>query len=75
MLADSVKDSGAVSLFPWLAPQWAREVAAARGLDGFRLSDYRRLASQYPVTWILTPTPDPGLDCPYRNPAVSVCRL
>jgi hypothetical protein len=75
VLADSVKDSGAVSLFPQLAPEWAREVAATRGLDRFRLSDYRRLAAQFPVTWILTSTPPRGLECPYRNSAVSVCRL
>jgi hypothetical protein len=76
MLADNVKDSGAVSLFPQLADEWKREVAAQDGWDKFQLSDFERLSGRYPVTWILTRLPGPaGLICPYRNRELAVCRI
>ncbi len=76
VLADYVKDSGAVSLFPKLAPEWQRQVRAERGLDSFTPADFQRLVKQYPVTWILTAQPGPpGMVCPYRNSELAVCRL
>jgi hypothetical protein len=75
VLADALKDSGAVSLFPRLAPEWSREVAATRGINSFTLSDYRTLAARYPVTWIVTTHRPRGLSCPYTNAAVTVCHL
>jgi hypothetical protein len=75
VLADAVKDSGAVSMFPSLAPEWSREVDATRGLNSFQASDYRTLAARYPVTWILTNHAPAGLTCPYTNGGVTVCRL
>jgi hypothetical protein len=76
VLADSVKDSGAVSLFPRLAAEWQNQVSAGRGLDHFGPADFARLARQYPVTWILTAQPaPPGLVCPYANSELAVCRL
>ncbi|SRR5579883_66775 len=75
-LADAVKDSGAVSLFPQLAEEWKAQVAAQAGWSGFRLADFQRLARQYPVTWVVTRRPAPaGLQCPYQNAALSVCRI
>jgi hypothetical protein len=76
VLADSRKDSGVVSLFPQLADEWDRQVTAQRGLDGFQLPELRGLAARYPVTWILTVRPGPaGLECPYRNGELAVCRM
>jgi hypothetical protein len=76
VLADYVKDSGAVSLFPKLAPEWQSQVRAERGLDGFAPADFQRLVKQYPVTWILTTQPGPPwMVCPYRNSELAVCRL
>jgi len=76
VLADYVKDSGAVSLFPRLATEWQRQVGAERGLDRFAPADFQRLVKQYPVTWILTTQPGPpGLVCPYRNSELAVCRM
>jgi hypothetical protein len=76
VLADNLKDSGVVSLFPQLANEWERQVAAQRGLDRFQLPDLRRLAARYPVTWILTVRPGPaGLECPYQNRDLAVCRM
>jgi hypothetical protein len=76
VLADFVKDSGPVSLFPRLAAEWQNQVAAARGLDRFEPADFQRLVGRYPVTWILTTQPGPpGLVCPYENRELAVCRL
>ena len=76
VLADSVKDSGAVSLFPRLATEWQSQVRAERGLDRFEPADFQRLVKQYPITWILTTRPrPPGLVCPYENQELAVCRM
>jgi hypothetical protein len=76
VLADSVKDSGAVSLFPRLATEWESQVGAGRGLDHFAPADFERLLKRYPVTWILTTRPGPaGLTCPYENQELTVCRM
>lgn len=76
VLADYVKDSGAVSLFPQLADEWKREVTAQEGWNHFTATDFERLAGQYPVNWILVVRPAPaGFECPYQNEAVTVCRI
>jgi hypothetical protein len=76
VLADYVKDSGAVSMFPQLAVEWERQVGAERGIDHFAPADFQRLLTQYPVTWILTTQPGPaGLACPYQNRDLAVCRM
>jgi hypothetical protein len=76
MLADAVKDSGAVSMFPALADEWLRQVNAQRGWKDFRADDYRRLRNDFGVNWVVVQQPEmPGLDCPYRNRSVAVCRL
>ena len=75
-LADFVKDSGAVSLFPRLGAEWESEVDAERGIDHFAPSDFQRLVRQYPVTWIVTTRPAPaGMTCPYQNRELAVCRI
>jgi len=73
-LADNVKDSGAVSLFPQLAGTWKRQVLAQTGWKDFRLGDFENLAQAYPVSWIVTQRPAPtGLTCPYQNRELAVC--
>jgi hypothetical protein len=76
MLADTIKDSGAVSLFPQLAADWADQQRALAGWTHFQAADFARLARQYPVTWVVVQLPAPsGLICPYRNTEVAVCRI
>ncbi len=76
VLSDYVKDSGVVSLFPQLAPEWQQEQQAQQGWARFKLADFQRLARQYPISWVLLTGPTPlGLSCPYRNLAVVVCRI
>lgn len=76
MLADAVKDSGAVSMFPPLADEWFRQVDAQRGWKSFHVEDYRRLQREFGVQWVVVQAPGiPDLDCPYQNRSVFVCRL
>jgi len=75
VLADEVKDSGAVSLFPQLAAT-GKTGAGRERLGDVHLADFENLAGHYPVTWILTRSPGPGgLICPYRNHDLAVCRI
>jgi hypothetical protein len=76
ILMDGLKDEGAVTMFPELAPLWKRGYDLEIGLD--QLSDPKRLSRLKPagVTWLLLgATATTHFDCPYRNSAVSVCRL
>ncbi len=76
MLADAVKDSGAVSMFPSIADEWLTQVQAQSNWKTFQVPDFRRLQAQYGVNWIVLQQPGAaGLDCPYHNSAVVVCRL
>ena len=76
-LADDLKDSGAVSLFPQLADRWKSQVIAQQGWRRFGPADFERLADRYGVDWLVLERGQDtgGLACPYRNDAVSVCRI
>src|SRR4051794_30208760 len=75
MLADKVKDSGAVTMFPALAGEWQQQQLAQRGWEHFQRADFERLRQQFGVNWVVLTSPAILDDCPYRNPAVAVCRL
>jgi hypothetical protein len=76
VLTDHFKDSGVVSLFPQLAPEWAREQAAQKDWARFQLPDLQRLSQRYPVSWVvLRGMPPAGLNCPYNNGAVAACQI
>jgi hypothetical protein len=76
MLADAVKDSGAVTMFPPLAEEWARQVQAQDGWKNFQAQDFSRLHTTYGVTWVIIQQPGVGnMSCPYQNQDVMVCRL
>ena len=73
-LADAVKDSGAVSLFPALAREWRSEVQAES--RDFAARDFEVLARRYHVTWLITSDRLSGpLTCLYREGGLAVCRL
>ena len=75
-LADIYKDSGVAAMFPAVAPEWGREVQAQHGWRGFHPADFERLATRYPVSWVVVDHRQAaGLNCPYRNPELAVCRL
>jgi len=76
MLADAVKDSGAVTMFPPNAEEWLKQVQAQSGWRTFQLQDFRRLKAEYGINWVVVQQPGvAGLDCPYQNAAVLVCRV
>lgn len=75
-MADRVKDSGAVSMFPQLADTWRAQVRSLDGWAGFQRDDFERLHREYGVTWVVVQKgATPGLDCPHQNSAVMVCRV
>jgi hypothetical protein len=76
MLADAAEDSGAVTMFPPLGEEWARQVEAQNGWKDFQAPDFRRLQAEYGVNWIVLQQPGvAGLECPYQNQVVQVCHL
>jgi hypothetical protein len=77
-LADAVKDSGAVTMFPELpaADHWLEQLTDQRGWRHFHEDDFRRLERKYGVNWVVSPRPFPvSFGCPYENQTVRVCRL
>jgi hypothetical protein len=75
-LADSSKDSGAVSMFPPLAEDWWAQVQAQSPWGNLHSVDFSRLKSKYGVSWVVLQQPGvAGLDCEYENSAVRVCRI
>lgn len=75
-LADGYKDSGVATMFPAVAPEWGRELEAQRGWRSFRRADFERLATEYPISWVMVnPAQMAGLDCPYQNRIAAVCRI
>jgi len=74
-LADAVKDNGVVSMFPPLAERWWSEVKAQSPWSSLGVDDFVRLKKNYGASWFILQQPGvPGLDCPYQNYAVRVCR-
>lgn len=86
MLADLVKDKGACSMFPPLSVKWAEQIADQKNWRQFGNQDFERLRQKYGVSWVVLQQPGPlqqgslqqgpsGMDCPYENSAVRVCRI
>jgi hypothetical protein len=76
MLADAVKDSGAVTMFPALAQSWLEQTRSQQGWKDFTAADFERLRQKYGVGWlVLQQAQSAGLECPYQNSAVLVCRI
>ena len=76
MLADSVKDDGAVTMFPKMANEWERQVQAQEDWTHFQIDDYRRLQKEFGVNWVLVSRPAAaGLTCVYGNKTLQACRL
>lgn len=76
MLADLTKDKGAASMFPPLSVVWAQQIADQKNWEQFGKEDFERLRQKYEVTWVVVEkSGPPGLDCPYENSRVRVCRV
>ena len=75
-LADDGKDNGVVSMFPPLAEEWWAQVQAQTPWPTLNANGFLRLKNMYGVTWVVVQQPGvAGLECPYQNAAVRVCRL
>lgn len=76
MLADKVKDSGVVTMFPRLAETWIEQTNAQKNWKQFKRDDLLRLKSTYGVNWVILEKPGiPGLTCPYENARLMVCEI
>jgi len=76
MLADAVKDAPVVTQVPRLAKEWQDETEARAGWGRFQKADLERLRARYGVTWVVLERPGvAGLDCPFQNDRLLVCRL
>ena len=76
MLADNLKDSGAVTMFPALAETWRQQVRAQQGWKNFQAADFHRLKEEFGVNWVVLQQPGVrGLVCPYQNQALRVCEV
>jgi hypothetical protein len=75
-LADVIKDSGAVSMFPDMADEWLTQTRDLRNWKNFQRSDLDRLRHRYGVSWVVLQAPGiDGLQCPYRNQSAMVCAV
>ena len=75
-LADNLKDPGMVARVPRLAERWQAESDAQSGWRHFEAPDFHRLRSQFGIDWVVLDSPAaPGLDCPYRDGGLRVCRV
>lgn len=78
MLADVLKDSGAVTMFPRLAEKWWEQAEAHRDWNSFGAVDFQRLKTRYGVNWVLlSRPPSADLRCPYHNQNnhLAVCQV
>jgi hypothetical protein len=75
MLADKIKDSGAVTMFPVLADTWQQQQLAQRGWKNFQRTDFDRLHRLFGVDWVVLQNSGALSDCPYHNQSLTVCRV
>jgi hypothetical protein len=76
-MPDISKDAAVVVVAPELGPEWKREVDGIRGWKMFGRGDFARLRKDFDVGWAVLETKeaeDAGLDCPYHQDGVAVCR-
>jgi hypothetical protein len=75
-LADVSKDASVATQVPALAPVWLEQVEAQSGWEHFGPQDFERLHARFGVDWVvLEQLGDFGLDCPYQNGVLRVCRI
>lgn len=70
------KDGGVVALKPELTAFWTAQFRAQRRLAAESDAERRAELKPFGVSWLLLPAQSKtGLDCPYRNVLLQVCRL
>jgi hypothetical protein len=75
-LPDYSKDGGLASITPKLARQWSYGESIQTGLDSESDSTRATKLARTDVSWIvLSSDAHTGLDCPYANQSMKVCRI
>jgi hypothetical protein len=74
-LADYSKDAAVVAVAPDLAPTWKKQVESMRGYESFTREDFLRLKAEFGVDWALVEKVVPGMNCPYQQDGLAVCRI
>jgi hypothetical protein len=78
-LADQIEDKAVASLSPALAKEWWTETEALRDWSHFDSYAMGRLKARFGVDWVLLERDNPprlgGLECPYENVRLRVCRI
>jgi hypothetical protein len=77
-LADFRKDHNVATNWPELAPIWSEQFHDHENWASFTLSDFQRLKKKYGITWAVIESSNrasSGLNCPYQNSALRVCRI
>ena len=62
-------------MFPQLAPEWQRQFEAEKGWNTFKLNDFQKLKQQFGVNWVVLESQVAGMQCPYANGSLQVCRI
>jgi hypothetical protein len=63
-------------MFPPLAVKWLEQFEDQKNWKQFQKEDFERLRQKYGVSWIVVEQPGlTGLECPYENSAVRVCKI
>jgi hypothetical protein len=76
VLADWGKDPSVATQVPHLALRWEQQVQAQAGWEHFQMADFQRLHAQFGVDWVVLQQPGvAGMQCPYQNAALLVCRI
>jgi hypothetical protein len=75
-MADNGKDRGVVTMFPALADEWLNQTQALQNWKYFTVADLIRLRQRYGVDWVVLEQPGiAGLECPFQNKTLLVCRV
>ena len=76
-MADMLKDRVVAAQVPLLAPIWEEQTNAEKGWARFQKADFERLKTRYGVSWVVLVSAgtSKGMNCPYRNREVLVCRV
>ena len=62
-------------LIPW-RDRWLEESRAQSNWKNFQAADFERLRAEFGVEWVvLDGAGVAGLECPYRDNQLSVCRV
>jgi len=65
-----------VTQVPRPASEWQEETQTRAGWNRFQKPDFERLRARFGVTWVVLERPGlSGLNCPFQNDQLLVCRL